>query len=169
MDTPGYGYRSQSSWGQTIVKYLGMRKMLKGAVVLMSAEKRLLPDDRWLFEQLADSNTRTIVVLTKADKGKKEWAANCTQRATAITKELRELGRWKKGGEVWAPEIYVTAAGVMNATRLGNKAGLGGVRSAILEMAGFDINDDVTTQDEAISYMGKIVSFDDIKWKAETE
>lgn len=165
MDTPGYGFRSQTSWGETIVKYLGSRKMLRGAVVLLSSEKRLLPDDRWLLEQLAEANTRTIVVLTKADKTKGDWAENCKTRAEAITKELGELGRWRKGEDAWAPEIYVTAAGMINATRLGNKAGLGGVRAAILDMAGFDIKEDVTKQDEAISYMGKIVSFDDIKWK----
>ncbi|KAK3192607.1 hypothetical protein K4F52_001406 [Lecanicillium sp. MT-2017a] len=165
MDTPGYGFKSQSSWGETIVKYLGARKMLRGAVVLLSSEKKLLPDDRWLLEQLADANTRTAVVLTKADKGKKDWVTNCTQRAEAITKELRSIGRWNKGAEAWSPEIYVTAAGVVNASRIGNKAGLGGVRAAILEMAGFDVKEDVTKQDEAISYMGNIVSFDDIKWK----
>jgi GTP-binding protein len=167
MDTPGYGYRSQKSWGNTIVKYLGSRKTLRGAVVLLSSEKKLLPDDRWLLEQLAIANTRTIVVLTKADKAKGggDWAGNCTQRAEAVMQELKELGRWRKREEAWMPEIYVTAVGMMNATRLGNNAGLGGVRAAILEMAGFDVKDDVTKQDEAVSYTGKIVSFDDIQWK----
>jgi GTP-binding protein len=50
--------------------------------------------------------------------------------------------------------------------RMGNGAGIGGVRLAILELAGYDIKGKVEKQDETKTYTGEIVSFDDIVWKA---
>ncbi|KAJ6780181.1 hypothetical protein PWT90_04409 [Aphanocladium album] len=171
MDTPGYGYRSQSTWGDTIVRYLGARKTLKGAVVLLSAEKRLMGEDRWLLEALADANVRTMVVVTKADKmlkgGGAEWAAKCAKKAVDVRRELQRIQRgtgrdWREDAG-WSSDVFVTAAKVGKAS---SKAGMGGVRAAILEMAGFKLEDAVEQQPENISYTGKIVSFDDIVWKS---
>lgn len=170
MDTPGYGFRSQATWGDTIVRYLGGRKTLKGAVVLLSAEKRLMPEDRWLLEALADANARTMVVVTKADKARKggvEWGARCADKAADVRRELQRIqkgtGRDWKEDAGWSSDVFVTAAGL---GRESNKAGMGGVRAAILEMAGFKLEAAVEQQPDNISYTGKIVSFDDIVWKS---
>ena len=52
--------------------------------------------------------------------------------------------------------------------KLGNGGGLGGVRMAILEMAGYQMGSKqvVDTKPENVSYDGEIVSFDDIQWKS---
>lgn len=180
LDTPGYGYRSQATWGDTIVRYLGARKTLRGAVVLLSAEKRLMPEDRWLLEALADANVRTVVVVTKADKavarrgkggGGGIWADICVEKAAEVRKELRRTQKgtgssWEEDAG-WSSDVFVTAAGLGRMGKTSNRAGMGGVRAAILDIAGFKVEDQaVEQQPENISYTGKIVSFDDIVWKS---
>ncbi|KND88689.1 putative GTP-binding protein EngB [Tolypocladium ophioglossoides CBS 100239] len=169
VDTPGYGFRSQASWGSSILAYLEARRMLRGAVLLLSSEKRLLPEDKWLLRVLAESNTRTLVVLTKADKGRNDWPARCSDMAETLLEELQRLdkdvgGGWR-AGEGATADVYITSAGMDSTGKLGNGGGMGGVRAAILEMAGFTLQDKVNKKAEAVTYSGPIVSFDDIQWK----
>ncbi|KAG5991649.1 hypothetical protein E4U43_003978 [Claviceps pusilla] len=173
VDTPGYGYKSRASWGDAVVQYLQTRTMLRGAVVLLSSEKkRLLPEDKWMLRTLAEANTRTVVVLTKADKSRAGWADQCVLMADAVESELTALhyefgGRWRDCGAAAAAtaRIYITSAGMDTPGKLRNGAGIGGVRMAILEMAGFTLQDTVTKKADAVTYSGPIVSFDDIVWK----
>ncbi|KAH6609906.1 hypothetical protein Trco_003252 [Trichoderma cornu-damae] len=170
VDTPGYGYRSQASWGDAVWKYIKARKMLRGAVVLLSSEKRLMEQDKWLLRTLAEANTRTLVVLTKADKGGGSWAERCSDLARLLRGELRNMSRsvgngWGEGSG-WHPDIHITAAGMDRVPKLGSGGGVGGVRASILEMAGFDLGDkEVRKKDENVTYGGPVVSFDDVKWK----
>lgn len=169
VDTPGYGFRSQASWGDSIMKYLQARRMLRGAVVLISSEKRLLPEDKWMLRTLAEANTRTVVVLTKADKARSAWADKCSLLANTIQQELNDLneefgGRWREGIGA-AEQIYITAAGMESPGKLKNGGGMGGVRTAILETAGFKLEETVTKKAETVTYTGPVVSFDDIQWK----
>ncbi|PNP55764.1 hypothetical protein THARTR1_03984 [Trichoderma harzianum] len=172
VDTPGYGFKSQASWGDAVWKYIKARKMLRGAVVLLSSEKRLMEQDKWLLRTLAEANTRTLVVLTKADKGGGSWTQRCGDMATLVRQELRKMSRsvgngWEEGSG-WNPDIHITAAGMDNVPKLGSGGGVGGVRTSILEMAGFDFDlkeQEVKKKDETVTYGGPVVSFDDIKWK----
>ncbi|UNI18065.1 hypothetical protein JDV02_004360 [Purpureocillium takamizusanense] len=168
VDTPGYGYRSQASWGEAVTGYIRGRHMLRGAVLLLSSEKgRLLPEDEWLLRTLAEANTRTLVVLTKADKGRHEnWPARCGAMADTLLRVLRNMNKSVGGGWRTATgatgDVFITAAGMDTTGKLGNGAGMGGVRAAILEMAGYTLQDKVAKKDEAVTYTGPIVSFDDI-------
>ncbi|OPB40498.1 hypothetical protein A0O28_0005770 [Trichoderma guizhouense] len=172
VDTPGYGFKSQASWGDAVWKYIKARKMLRGAVVLLSSEKRLMEQDKWLLRTLAEANTRTLVVLTKADKGGGSWTQRCGDMATLVREELRKMSQsvgngWEEGSG-WNPDIHITAAGMDNVPKLGSGGGVGGVRTSILEMAGFDFDlkeKEVKKKDETVTYGGPVVSFDDIKWK----
>ncbi|KAL7941203.1 P-loop containing nucleoside triphosphate hydrolase protein [Trichoderma barbatum] len=172
VDTPGYGFKSQASWGDAVWKYIKARKMLRGAVVLLSSEKKLMEQDKWLLRTLAEANTRTLVVLTKADKGGGSWSDRCGDMATLLREELRKMSQsvgngWVEGSG-WNPDIYVTAAGMDKMPKLGSGGGVGGVRTSILEMAGFDFDlqeKEVKKKDETVTYGGPVVSFDDIKWK----
>lgn len=172
VDTPGYGFKSQASWGDAVWKYIKARKMLRGAVVLLSSEKRLMEQDKWLLRTLAEANTRTLVVLTKADKGGGSWTQRCGDMATLVREELRKMSQsvgngWEEGSS-WNPDIHITAAGMDNVPKLGSGGGVGGVRTSILEMAGFDFDlkeQEVKKKDETVTYGGPVVSFDDIKWK----
>ncbi|KAF4985966.1 hypothetical protein FDECE_16200 [Fusarium decemcellulare] len=169
MDTPGYGFKSQSDWGKTILKYLNVRKMLRGAVILIPADKKLQDTDRWMLGTLARSNTRTLVVITKADKCGDEWQDACYSLCTQIRTTMQQLEaqaaeNWREGSDRML-DVYATAANMDVSRRLGNGGGVGGVRLAILEMAGFSLKDRVEKQPETKAYTGPIVSFDDIVWK----
>lgn len=170
VDTPGYGFRSQASWGDSIMKYLAERRMLRGAVLLLSSEKKLLPEDKWMLKTLAEANTRTLVVLTKADKSRGRWPERCAQLADVVQKELDRLdmssgNRWRDASSATS-HIYVTSAGMHSPQKLRNGGGMGGVRAAILEMAGFTLQEKVTKKAETVTYAGPIVSFDDIEYKS---
>ncbi|KAF5237071.1 hypothetical protein FANTH_11058 [Fusarium anthophilum] len=171
MDTPGYGFKSQEAWGKTILKYLNVRNMLRGAVILIPADKKLKETDRWMLRTLAQSNTRTLVVITKADKPGKEWQDTCHRLHTQIAAIMRGLeaqsaASWREGsGRVL--DIYATASKIASVSRrLGDGGGIGGVRLAILEMAGFSLGDKIEKQPETKAYTGKVVSFDNIVWKS---
>ncbi|KAG6109569.1 hypothetical protein E4U31_006774 [Claviceps sp. LM219 group G6] len=170
VDTPGYGFRSQLSWGKSVIQYLHQRAMLRGAVLLLSSEKKLLPHDKWMLRTLAEANTRTLVVLTKADKSKAEWTERCVEMADDIQTELADLnrevgGRWRDDDDGAATaRVLITAAGMDLPYRFRNGAGIGGVRSAILDMAGFSMTSKVTNKAETVTYSGPIVSFEDIGW-----
>ncbi|KAG6078159.1 hypothetical protein E4U16_001418 [Claviceps sp. LM84 group G4] len=170
VDTPGYGFRSQLTWGESIIQYLDQRTMLRGAVLLLSSEKKLLPHDKWMLRTLAEANTRTLVVLTKADKSKAGWKERCVEMADDIQTEMADLnrevgGRWRSDDD-GAPtaRVLITAAGMDLPHRFRNGAGIGGVRSAILDMAGFSMTSKVTKKAETVTYSGPIVSFEDIEW-----
>ncbi|KAF4335340.1 gtp-binding engb [Fusarium beomiforme] len=171
MDTPGYGFKSQEDWGKTILKYLNVRKMLRGAVILIPADKKLQETDRWMLRTLARSNTRTLAVITKADKPGDKWQEACHKLQTEIEGIMRGLeaqsaASWREGpGRVL--DVYATATKIAFVSRrLGNGGGIGGVRLAILEMAGFSLGDKIEKMPETKDYTGQIVSFDDIVWKS---
>ncbi|KAH7192509.1 P-loop containing nucleoside triphosphate hydrolase protein [Fusarium flagelliforme] len=171
MDTPGYGFKSQEDWGKTILKYLNVRKMLRGAVILMPADKKLQETDRWMLRTLARSNTRTLVVITKADKPGEKWQDACRNLHNQIQDIINGLSThsapsWREGSGR-ALNVYATASKIAFVSRrLGNGGGIGGVRLAILEMAGFSLGEKIEKQAETKAYSGKIVSFDDIVWKS---
>lgn len=170
VDTPGYGYKSRADWGKTIMKYLNMRKMLRGAVVLIPADKKLQNTDRWILRTLARSNTRTLVVITKADKRSYDWPAACHALSVEIQKTMRQVDSGAASSRTEGTQkilnTYVTAAKMDLSRRLGNGGGIGGTRLAILDMAGFSLRERVEKQPEAQAYTGTVVSFDDIVWKS---
>ncbi|KAL6914325.1 hypothetical protein ACHAPO_011720 [Fusarium lateritium] len=171
MDTPGYGFRSQEDWGKTILKYLNVRKMLRGAVLLMPADKKLQETDRWMLRTLARSNTRTLVVITKADKPGEKWQEACHNLHDQVQDIIGGLSAhsapsWREGSSRIL-DVYATASKIaFISRRLGNGGGIGGVRLAILEMAGFSLGEKIEKQAETKAYSGKVVSFDDIVWKS---
>lgn len=172
VDTPGYGHRSQAAWGGEILKYLEARPRLRGAVVLMSLVKRRpLPQDLWVLRALAELGTRALVVLTKADKHRPaEWPAMAARMADAVLRDMDSLDgsvaglAWRASRPGPESDVYVTAAGMEPPARLGNRGGVGGVRAAILRLAGFDLCADGVREPDAAAHAGPVVPFDEIHW-----
>lgn len=170
MDTPGYGHKSRKDWGNTIIKYIEARKVLRGAFLLMSAEKKLLDHDKWILSTLAERNVQTQVVLTKADKGGKlkNWVTPTLAFAESLRNYMQSLEKhvnngWKEGSG-WDPDILITAAGGRH--QCSSNGGMGGTRLALLQMAGFTIRGEtVEPMPESAAYEGPVVSFDDVVWK----
>ncbi|KAL1900452.1 hypothetical protein Cpir12675_000920 [Ceratocystis pirilliformis] len=90
------------------------------------------------------------IVLTRADRCEeqqrgKSWLSVCAERVREIRECLTQLGTQRTGG--WVPQIYVSAAGMSGSVatardekirvrRVGEHAGMGGARVAVLKMAG---------------------------------
>lgn len=170
VDTPGYGFRSQATWGDAIMKYLQARRMLRGAVLLLSSEKKLQSGDEWVLRALAETNTRTIVALTKADKARSAWVDQCEPLAHVVQSKINDLHnesgcRWHDSPGPASP-VYIIAAGMDSPGKLRNGGGMGGVRAAVLDMAGFTLQrESMAKKAETLTYAGPLVSFEDIQWK----
>lgn len=171
LDTPGYGFRSHMDWGDTIIKYLNKRKSLRGAVLLYNRPGDAHDADRNVLKALAEANCKTLIVLTKADTLGPSWAEKLSQSVESIRPELRKLSAtqengWKEGTG-WIPDVYAISAGMRSSPKgLGTGGGIPGVRRAIMDMAGYNLQDKIEVKPENIAYDGDVVSFDDIKWKS---
>ncbi|KAF6840234.1 ribosome biogenesis GTP-binding protein YsxC [Colletotrichum plurivorum] len=140
VDTPGYGHASRTEWGREIAEYLEKRTMLRGVVLLLSAEKRVSQQDWQIMRMLADAGRPAMVVFTKMDKALREGRKG---GRGGIAERLREVERCfaKSGWDGWVPKVPITAAKMergkgwkYDPTR--SEAGMAGVRMAVLEMAG---------------------------------
>lgn len=72
-DLPGYGYarisrERSSAWGPLIESYLRASPTLRGVVQLLDARHDPTPEDRTMFDFLADVGVPTLFVATKIDK-----------------------------------------------------------------------------------------------------
>ncbi|KAH8170802.1 hypothetical protein LIA77_09583 [Sarocladium implicatum] len=161
MDTPGYGFGSRVEWGTTIMSYLEKRKALRGALLLLSAEKNLGPEDEWILTQLAHASTRLMVILTKADKVE---SGRRTEHIQQLAEKVRRVvARMEEEFNVkFQLEIYVTS----HLSKKTSSQDMSGLRLAIMEMASLSAGKaKVEQSQENTQYAGEVVSFDDIKWK----
>lgn len=123
-----------------------------------------------MLSLLAESNTSTLIVLTKADKCHNDWPVKCAELAQSIREEMLRLERsldnkWK-AGIGWDSNVLITAANMEVTRSLGDGAGVGAARAAILELAGFKVDGNVEQSPEAAAYTGPVVAFEDIPWKS---
>ena len=91
-DLPGYGYARvpqvmRAQWKELIGSYLQTRGSLAGVVVIMDARHPLTELDRQLLQWLG--NTRTLILLSKADKlPRAEQAATLKEVRSALQGEV---------------------------------------------------------------------------------
>jgi GTP-binding protein len=84
VDLPGYGYaavpeRERAHWGRLVSDYLQSRRSLAGLVLIVDARRGLTALDRQLIAWYSPSGLPLLVLLTKADKLKREAAAAVLQ------------------------------------------------------------------------------------------
>ena len=87
-DLPGYGYAKvpqtmREHWGELLTGYVRSRGSLAGVVIIVDARRGLGAYDQQLLELLSVTAVPVHVVLTKADKLKRNEAAQTLRRATA--------------------------------------------------------------------------------------
>lgn len=68
LDMPGYGKGGRSEWGTQVMKYLGKRKELKRAFLLVDAEHGVKDSDRQLLAMFREEGVPFQVILSKVDK-----------------------------------------------------------------------------------------------------
>lgn len=94
VDLPGYGYAKVSKerraeWRPLILGYLRRSPNLRGIVQLLDVRHDPTRDDRQMFELLAETETPTIVVVTKIDK-LKPGALKQRMHALSVQLEVEE-------------------------------------------------------------------------------
>ncbi len=97
VDLPGYGFAAapepvRRQWGPMVEGYLRRRDALQVLVLLLDIRRDPSPEDRQMARYLAERALPTLVVLTKADKIKRNQRL---QRIRAIT-----AGGWIAGPPV---------------------------------------------------------------------
>lgn len=73
VDLPGYGFAAVSkseraSWGKSIETYLTKRENLKACVLILDVRHKPSGEDLNMLEWLGETETNTLIVLTKTDK-----------------------------------------------------------------------------------------------------
>ncbi|KAF4829619.1 putative GTP-binding protein EngB [Colletotrichum tropicale] len=142
VDTPGYGHASRREWGEQITQYVNKRTMLRGAVLLLSAEKKVGAQDEAVMGLLAASGRPVVVVFTKLDKVSGAGRGRERKKDGGIVRRFAEVERCfgRLGAGLWVPRVYLTAAKMERVkdgkTFAVNAAGMAGVRMEILEMLG---------------------------------
>ncbi|MFO8048899.1 MAG: ribosome biogenesis GTP-binding protein YihA/YsxC [Desulfosudaceae bacterium] len=76
VDLPGYGYarvsrQEQKKWGPMVETYLAGRKQLRGVVLLIDLRRMPREEEFQIRDWLTHYQTPCLIVLTKADKLKK--------------------------------------------------------------------------------------------------
>ncbi len=94
VDLPGYGYakvsrREQQNWGPMVDTYLTGRTVLKGAALLIDLRRRPREDEFLLIDLFSRHGIPFIIILTKADKLKRN-AQKKQHQAIAADFGLRE-------------------------------------------------------------------------------
>jgi ribosome biogenesis GTP-binding protein YsxC/EngB len=165
VDMPGYGFRSLKDWGRNISLYLTKRKAVKGAILLIDGEVGPKKGDLQALEILEEAGLRTAVVLTKADKAKDEEMLRKTCKDMWLT--MRNIiGRDPNSTWTYEKDFFVTALG---ATK--KEIGVDSVaiaRLAVARLAGLVKEKTRPGQEAAKGYSGKVVSFDELQYVANT-
>ncbi len=94
VDLPGYGYAKvplavKERWQKTLGEYLQQRQCLRGLILLMDIRHPLKPFDKDMIEWAFESQLATHILLTKADKLKRNPRNNTMQQVKSALKEFK--------------------------------------------------------------------------------
>ncbi|KAG9247270.1 P-loop containing nucleoside triphosphate hydrolase protein [Calycina marina] len=68
LDMPGYGKGGRAEWGTQVLKYLGKRKQMKRAFLLIDAEHGIKKSDMHLLGLFKEQSIPYQILLSKVDK-----------------------------------------------------------------------------------------------------
>jgi GTP-binding protein len=145
LDMPGYGKGGRAEWGTQILKYLGQRKELKRAFLLVDAEHGVKETDRQLIDLFKEKEVPYQIVLSKVDRvlfdgsrtpsqGALESRFSQLRRTMESVKELVQPGTEEDGGAVG--EVIACSS---EKWIEGKRMGIDAVRFAMLQAAGLEL------------------------------
>ncbi|KAH6680273.1 P-loop containing nucleoside triphosphate hydrolase protein [Halenospora varia] len=145
LDMPGYGKGGRAEWGREILKYLGKRRQLKRAFLLVDAEHGVKTSDKQLMELFKQHEVPFQVVLSKADRILFPGSRNPSPDALSF--RLAELKRTMESVKDTVqpnPEDDVHGVGEVIACSSekwieGKIMGIDAVRFAMLKAVGFEL------------------------------
>ena len=123
VDLPGYGYarvskEESAKWGKMIENYLHTSKDLQAVFLLVDIRHAPAANDKMMYDWIADSGFKPIIIATKLDKIKRSQVAKqlklirTTLQVLPDTKIIPFSAQTKQGrDEIWAIVDDLLAAG----------------------------------------------------------
>lgn len=123
VDLPGYGYAKvpvnvRAKWGPMVQSYLADRNNLKLLLFLFDIRRQPNREDYQLLEWLAETETPTLLVFTKADKVTRQQRQNNSRQLSALL-----------GLEEQRPILYSVTK------NLGRQELIAAINTALIELA----------------------------------
>jgi GTP-binding protein len=160
LDMPGYGKGGRAEWGEEVLKYLGKRKQLMRAFVLVDAEHGVKESDKQLLSVFKQQGVPYQVVLSKVDKILFPGSRMPSQ--VALESRFSTLRRtMEKVKEVVQPDTEEDGGAVGEVIGCssekwieGKRMGIDAVRFAMLQAAGLEYRPKVklATPQEIVPY-----------------
>ncbi|KFY43680.1 hypothetical protein V494_01854 [Pseudogymnoascus sp. VKM F-4513 (FW-928)] len=143
LDMPGYGKGGHADWGKEVLKYLGKRKELKRAFVLIDAEVGLKKTDEQLLAIFRKEEIPHQIVLSKVDKllftKNRKPSEGALESRMQVLKRVMEMTRKTTQPN---PEDMSGALGEIigccSERPFGQVLGINEVRHAMLQAAGLE-------------------------------
>lgn len=152
LDMPGYGLGGQTEWGVEIIKYLGRRKQLKRAFLLIDADHGPKASDISMIQLFNHHKVPFQVILSKIDKvlassnarrvPSKDDFSHRLERLDSILESTKSLLQ----KDIELDEGHVVGEIIACSSRpsvVGNKLGIDAVRFATLRAAGLHFQPEV--------------------------
>ncbi|RDL39584.1 p-loop containing nucleoside triphosphate hydrolase [Venustampulla echinocandica] len=144
LDMPGYGKGGRAEWGKEVLKYLGKRRQLKRAFLLIDAEHGIKVTDRQLLALFEEHQVPYQIILSKADRVL--FPGSRTPSPTALEGRIADLRRTMetvKDAIQPSPEHGAYGVGEVIACSSdkwidGKRMGIDAVRHAVLQAAGME-------------------------------
>ena len=163
LDMPGYGKGGRAEWGKEVLKYLGKRRQLKRAFLLVDSEHGVKTSDKQLMALFKQHSVPYQIVMSKADKVL--FPGSRTPGPAALAARIADLRRTMeavKDAVEPDPEDEIHGVGEVIACSSekwidGKRMGIDAVRFAMLQAAGLELQPKPTAP-KAV----EIISFDDL-------
>jgi GTP-binding protein len=150
LDMPGYGKGGRAEWGEEVLKYLGKRKQLARAFLLVDAEHGVKESDKQLLSLFKQEEIPYQVLLSKVDRvlfpgsrmpsqGALEARFSDLRRTMEAVKEVVQPDTEEDGGAVG--EVIACSS---EKWIEGKRMGIDAVRFAMLQAAGLEHRPKVT-------------------------
>ena len=144
LDMPGYGKGGRAEWGEEVLKYLGKRKQLVRAFLLVDAEHGVKESDKQLLGLFKEQEVPYQVILSKVDRilfpgsrmpsqGALESRFSDLRRTMEIVKGVVQSDTEDDGGAVGEVIACSSEKWVE-----GKRMGIDAVRFAMLRAAGLE-------------------------------
>ena len=160
LDMPGYGKGGRAEWGEEVLKYLGKRKSLLRAFLLVDAEHGVKDSDKQLLSLFKQEEIGYQVILSKVDKIL--FPGSRLPSEGALEARFSDLRRtMEKVKEVVQPDIQANGGAIgeviaCSSEKLiaGKRMGIEAVRIAMLQAAGlgYPSNPELATGQEIVSH-----------------
>lgn len=160
LDMPGYGKGGRAEWGEEVLKYLGKRKQLMRAFLLVDAEHGVKESDKQLLSLFKEQEVPYQIILSKVDRVLFPGSRMPSQRALeARFSNLRRT--MEKVKELVQPDMEEDGGAVGEVIACssekwieGKRMGIDAVRFAMLQAAGLEYRPKVklTASEEIVPY-----------------